>query len=146
MSSAERSAEPGIVELLSLEIVRKDEYKQWLEDPIYVGNAVAKERNPGDIPAELQRRFDISHLNHTLAAWQSRLVHLNPALYSFANVRGMVEQSPSRVFEYMSDGLIWESEYSVQVRQSMNGDTHKTFQTTVTSTSMVSKWRNSWEM
>ena len=52
MSSAGRNAEPGIVELLSLEIVRKDEYKRWLEDPIYVGNAVVKEQNPADIPAE----------------------------------------------------------------------------------------------
>jgi hypothetical protein len=126
MSSEGTSTQKGIVKLLYLEIVRKDEYKQWLEDPSYVGEALAKQRKPGDVPAEFERRFDISHLNHNLAAWQARLPQLSAPLYSYADVSVMVEQSPSRVFEYFLDELKWECEYSVKVRESANGNTRKT--------------------
>lgn len=122
MSSSE---EQGIAKL---EIVRKDEYKQWLKDPSYVGEALAKQRKASDtIPEQgFQQRFDISHLNHNLAAWRARLPKLGTPLYSYAQVSSMAEQSPSRVFEYFLDELYWECKYSVKVRESRKGDTRKT--------------------
>jgi hypothetical protein len=127
MASTETEGmQQGIIKLLYLELVRKDEYKQWLEDPTYVGKALTKKRKLDDFPPEFQRRFDISHLNHNLDAWQARLPQLSTPFYSYADVSSMAEQSPSRVFEYFLDELEWECEYSVKVRESANGNTWKT--------------------
>ena len=116
----------GMVKLLYLEIVRKYEYMQWWEDTSYVGEALAKQRKPGDFPADFQQRFDISHLNHNSDVWQARLPQLNTPLYSYTDVNSMEETSGSRVFEYFLDELKWECEYSLKVRELANDNWRKT--------------------
>jgi hypothetical protein len=113
-SSAEKEGTPqdGILQLLSLEIVRKDEYSQWLKDPCYVGEVLAQQRQrqqlSGDVDlppvVDFQQRLDITHLSRTLAAFHARLPQLVSPPPSYAKVRGMVQPSSSQhVIEYILD-------------------------------------------
>jgi hypothetical protein len=129
MSNADNGTEERLVTVkeIYLEIVRKDEYATWKTDASFVGAELAKKRNHEEHPwTQFQSRFDISHLNSILAAWQSRLPHLSPRFFSYADVSAMVEESMSRKFEYMLDDLTWQCEYSVKIRQSTKNIPMKT--------------------
>jgi hypothetical protein len=113
-------------EILHLEIIRKDEYKKWKEDPRFVGDALLKKRAPEDIPLHANR-FDISHLNENFAAWNTALSVSN--FYSSDEVRAMTNaqaNSSSFKFAYELDDLVWECEFSVNAFLTRSGALRKT--------------------
>ncbi|CAB9531925.1 hypothetical protein SEMRO_4307_G353690.1 [Seminavis robusta] len=125
--------EDSLVKALYLEIIRKDEYLLWKQDPTYVGEELAKQRSigdkPGSIPGVFRHRVDISHLNQNLAAWQARLSSFSDPFYSYANVSSMTraEANASKgTFEYILDDLTWGCQYSVKIRETASGNTQKT--------------------
>jgi hypothetical protein len=114
------------VKILHLEIIRKDEYKKWKEDPRFVGDALLKKRAPEDIPLHANR-FDISHLNENFAAWNTALSVSN--FYSSDEVRAMTNaqaNSSSFKFAYELDDLVWECEFSVNAFLTRSGALRKT--------------------
>ncbi len=115
------------IRLLSLEIIRKDDYKQWKKDPqlcrqpLFSTNTIDE-----STPEVIQERFDISHLSVHLAAWEKQLptTTIQP-LFSFADVKAMTENSAKRTFEYEMKGLTWSCEYFVKTWLSKNGNLMK---------------------
>jgi hypothetical protein len=101
-------AAENMIRLLYLEVVRKDDYKLWKKDPQLCRQPhVSTNTNTIDeFTAEvIQELFDISHFSVNLASWEERLPSLQRPLFTFAETKSMVEDSPKRRFEYELDGL-----------------------------------------
>jgi len=127
MSTGAGSAADNMIRLLYLEIVRKDDYKLWEKDPQLCRQPPFSTNTIDEFTAEvIQERFDISHLSVNLASWEERLPSLQRPLFTFAETKSMVEDSPKRRFEYDLDGLTWSSEVFVKTWESRSGYLMKT--------------------
>jgi len=118
------SAAKNMVRLLYLEIIRKDDYKQWKKDPQFCPSQPRVSTNTtidDTTPEVIQERFDISHLSVHLAAWEKQLPNVQP-IFSFSDVKAMTENSAKRTFQYELDGLTWSCEYFVRTWVSKAGN------------------------
>jgi len=122
------SAADNMVRLLYLEIVRKDDYKQWKKDPqLCPQPRVSTNTIDDSTPEVIQERFDISHLSVHLAAWEKQLPSAQSVqpFFSFSDVKAMTENSAKRTFQYEMDGLTWSCEYFVKTWFSKAGNLMK---------------------
>lgn len=85
-----------MIRLLYLEIIRKDDYKQWNKDPqLCPQPQVSMNTIDVSTPEVIQERFDISHLSEHLTIWEKQLPKVQP-FFSFSDVNVMTGNSPKR--------------------------------------------------
>lgn len=126
-STGAGSAADNMIRLLYLEIIRKDDYKLWKKDPQLCRQPRDSNTEicPEFTPQVIQERFDISHLSVNLTSWEKRLPSLQRKLFTFAEAKSMVYDSPHVEFEYELDGLTWSCEYFVKTWESRAGNLMK---------------------
>ena len=108
------TAADSMIRLLYLEIIRKDDCRQWKKDPqLCPQPQVSMNTIDDSTPEVIQERFDISHLSEHLTIWEKQLPKVQP-FFSFSDVNAMTENSPKRTFQYEMDGLTWSCEYFVK--------------------------------
>ena len=113
-SPTSSTAAESMIRLLYLEIIRKDDYKQWKKDPqLCPRPQVSMNTIDDSTPEVIQERFDISHLSEHLTIWEKQIPKVQP-FFSFSDVNVMTENSPKRTFQYEMDGLTWSCEYFVK--------------------------------
>ena len=125
-SSTASTAVDSMIRLLYLEIVRKDDYKQWKKDPQLCPQPRVSTNTIDDSTLEgILERFDISHLSEHLGTWEKQLPSTVQPFFSFSDVNAMTENSPTRTLHYEMDGLTWSCEYFVKTWVSRTGNLMK---------------------
>eukprot|EP00978_Attheya_sp_CCMP212_P006815 scaffold15872_cov36-Attheya_sp.AAC.3 len=73
-TSTGSAAADSMIRVLCLQIIRKDDYKQWKKDPQFCRQPRVSTNTSDDAtPEVIQERFDISHLLVHLANWENQL-------------------------------------------------------------------------